>query len=118
MPSEVSYQKSFENFLIPVLSKLPKAKTLIVGFHTEEGDIIDIENLPHIENIVILSYLPYILNYRFDKCKNLKCIEFKSDEIEPDNEESLSGLRKLRSEYNNWVFNISIGKIKGFKVIQ
>ncbi|KXN64977.1 hypothetical protein CONCODRAFT_13608 [Conidiobolus coronatus NRRL 28638] len=118
MPSDSSFQKFSEKFLIPVLSKLPKAKTLIMGFHTENCGIVDIGNFPHIENLVIIDYLPYIFNYKFDKCINLKSIEFKSDEIEPDNEELLEGLRKLHNEYNNWVFKISVGRIKGFKLLQ
>jgi hypothetical protein len=108
-------QQSFDNFLIPVLSKLPKAKTLILRVYNDENYILDINEFPHIESLILEIKILDVLNIKFDSCLSLKSIEVKHNWLKPDDELLLEELSKIRSAHSNWVFKISKGKIMGYK---
>jgi hypothetical protein len=114
--NSVNIQNTFDNFLIPVLSKLPKVKTFRLKIHASENDILNINKFPNIENIIFEIDEPYILNIKFHKCKSLKTLEVKSDWFELYDEEFLDELNDLRKKYKNWRFKINKYKLKATKI--
>jgi hypothetical protein len=60
----ISYQQSFDSFLIPILSKLPKLRTLDLKICTGKDDILDINEFAHIETIVFYSNMNLISNLK------------------------------------------------------
>ncbi|KXN66612.1 hypothetical protein CONCODRAFT_11495 [Conidiobolus coronatus NRRL 28638] len=117
IPYDDSPQQSLEGFLIPVLSKLPKVKTLNLKLHTSESDILNINKLPYVENIVFEIDKPYILNIKFNNCINLKKLEIKSPWFELDDKLLQYELRMLRRKYENWTFKLYKHKLKGYKIV-
>ncbi|KXN66613.1 hypothetical protein CONCODRAFT_11496 [Conidiobolus coronatus NRRL 28638] len=107
-------QEQFNTFLIPALSKLLKLKTLVINTDINEGDIIDINEIPHVENIVFEIYNP-LLNFKFNNCIDLKSIEIKCKWFEPDSKKFLDEFNKMCSTHSNWILKFTKDKIKGYK---
>lgn len=110
------FQEAFDSFLIPILSNLPKLKTLELEFISDEDEVLDINNFPHIESFIFFSDEPNILNFKFDKNKNLKNLEFKCNYFEDG--EYMDDFRKLCRKTKNWKFTYheNENSIKGYKV--
>ncbi|KXN64974.1 hypothetical protein CONCODRAFT_13610, partial [Conidiobolus coronatus NRRL 28638] len=109
------YQLAFNCFLIPILAKLPKLKTLHLGINTYKSDALDITNFLHIENLAFYMTGPFILNIKFDNCDSLKSIEFNSNSFE--NAEYMKEFKYLFQKIINWKFKYLKRSIKGFKLL-
>jgi hypothetical protein len=113
-----SIQQSFDKFLKPILFNSPKVKTLHLEVYADENEVIDINNFSHIENITFEVDLPYLLNYKFDKCKSLKKIQFHSEWFEVNNEDFIKDFKEIRNRHKNWAFKLCKHKVKGQKILQ
>ncbi|KXN69129.1 hypothetical protein CONCODRAFT_18564 [Conidiobolus coronatus NRRL 28638] len=110
------FQQAFDEFLIPILSNMPKLKTLELELIAEEDEILDITNFPYIETFILFSDEPNILNVKFARSENLRNIEFKCNYFDCDYYRD--EFRKLCRKTKNWKFTYSEDLIKGYKLSQ
>jgi hypothetical protein len=108
------YEETFNDYLVPILKKLPKLKTLELPI--EAGDdyfeFIDINHFPQIEKIIVTAYNLSYLQIRFEKNHNLKEIDFISEYYDINKKDFL----EKYGSYIDWEFKFYKRKIKGYKI--
>jgi hypothetical protein len=109
-----SYEESFDDYLVPILKKLPKLKTLELPIEAEEEyfEFIDINHFPQIEKIIFTTPNLSYLQIRFEKNYNLKEIDFISEFHDINKKDFL----EKYGSYIDWEFKFYKRKIKGYKI--
>jgi hypothetical protein len=108
-------QLAFDNFLIPILAKLPKLRTLQLDVNAFNNDVLDISKFQYVEDIVFTMIGPCVLDIKFVNCDSLKSIEFISNSYVKN--DFMDEFKKLFQEINNWNFIYRKQSIKAYKQI-
>jgi hypothetical protein len=108
-----NFQTTVDMYLVPSLSYIYSLKTIVLinVYIYMKSEIIDFSKFSQIEKLKVQLKKGSILNLKFENCKNLKRVEFKSYDDEFTDE-----FKRKFDHYYYWKFNFGGNVVKGNKI--